>query len=1795
MPEIIDPSVAELGPNVYKAARIAGLDPAGSKLLNQLSKQYAKGKELIALGEAAGRNEFLRLDPQIQTNIRAFFPDREMFNEEKSLLQEVLSKVWKYSPQGQILRLAASPFTEALNLLEKYEKGYKTPYSAARQVGEAQEVTKRVDFSKAILKDAYDGKNNWQWEKVAPYEQRYGVAITTLARAMAEGRTVEGAIDLYGNADEEMMAAVVFMYDKPDDFNRIKEGLKVDAQISPGRDLVNEVAIAGKTIDGNYWQGVAQRLLGMQSRVVLPEGVSPESKRGKKIIEDERIRRKQKLSGTVDGFYTIFGDPLTYIGLGVPAIIKGATKGVGGIRATVREAIGMSAFKTKGQRFAAQFKFVSEKQGTEAGYAWLFNEPEIKTLWDDLGPRLKSYSEADSSTLKASILESIKMDYPEWYNDAAIKTLIKGEAFDAKSAQRFFTHVDDANLMLNGRVNGVSFRRNGIPYARRSRTVTSAIHRIAYATFNPTSELDTVTKEILDQGDERAKQAADVILKVADRENKLLNPAIDDLFQIQEDLSWSKKMAYRLGVAFSRSPGNIVLGEKSAETADNLRNTAYLVLPKDIANAVTIMLMDQPIDVQLTAVRNMQYAFMKRLNVPEEEIMKILQKTFNESAGFATVVDLPIASRVASEMHPMAVNFINGEAKLAATSAIIPAQLTKGIKQLPFDLIYQLSAKARFDNTTGKRFFIDGLRGATRSNAVRIWNNNWAAYTLAPRLGIRTNVDEGFFYYLTKPVTDILDLVASKFQKDIKASQAVLGSGAAIGPWKGSFYSIANRLGVTSNGKPLDPRKILTPAERGQIAEDVRLKLSQKLEREVSLAEVRPLMIKEALLSRIEDIIGVNSKEWENWKRLFRNDSNFLDSFISSMGARDIMVGKIDKDFFDSIFTIDQLTLFIKELGLERSPLYTPREVEKLNDLELGVAMWDNFAIRFGFNQVKILDDVYLNPVDVFFKHNGLKNEDVVLGSGGPSNFAKAREDLMRQMGAFYDRATGKYSVNDATRLQSALSNFGETVYLRQQGVSDAEIARIYAERMLTDMRFAFHGSAEGFNQQLFDLIVSKHNDIIDEFGPRTLNPWSRAANSLTWKEFDDATVGMRPTSGFINTRLVSGGKTIDLDNLKDDLSTIDKIFEKFPNTVLEMMDRQVTGFFRLPAMRVAMNKAFDELKPYEKMLSDRHYDAIVAEGNFTDLADVRAKADELADKTVTNIAVNMATNSVLEFVDNPNIRSNFALAIRHLGRFYRATEDFHRRVYRLYANEGPRYLMRMRLLHYGLQNFGSIYEDENGDEYITFPTDIAMNMAMQKVLSGFNIDYKVGGFNEFALKFRLTNPSFAPDAGQPAFSGPLAGIGIASLKAFLRDLPIVSAILPESWEKKIYPFTTEAANYIDTFAMGHIGQNTDLGDMIRSAFPMMFTSAWDAAMSPGEKNRIKANYVLQAASYLEAFGNGLPDNANAAEKKRYLNNLKTAASNVAIAQFMLGMVSPAYPSLKDGKGLPEFIKENGISTWTSAFWDVYQGILRSDTEVADPFALAVATFIGKNPGKAVYTISRTEKTSRVFIAKTNELKDWAQNNKNFLSTYGESGIGYIFAPKIGEYNPDIYNWMESQGLVKQADMAEYLDKVQIAVDKEKYFAIEDELNSLLSITADYSERSALISIADREQQLLKISNPELEEAISDVDNKGKLNKWLRDLSAANEDPSAPIPQATRMAMQLAIAEVRSFIEYSDNPFNKNSYSFSTNRAALKDDVMTLLRELTFDPAVKEATRLIFVPLMNQYSRDVISASPERG
>ena len=130
---------------------------------------------------------------------------------------------------------------------------------------------------------------------------------------------------------------------------------------------------------------------------------------------------------------------------------------------------------------------------------------------------------------------------------------------------------------------------------------------------------------------------------------------------------------------------------------------------------------------------------------------------------------------------------------------------------------------------------------------------------------------------------------------------------------------------------------------------------------------------------------------------------------------------------------------------------------------------------------------------------------------------------------------------------------------------------------------------------------------------------------------------------------------------------------------------------------------------------------------------------------------------------------------------------------------------------------------------------------------------------------------------------------------------------------------------------------------------------------------------------------------------------------------------------------------------------------------------------------------------------------------------------------------------------------------------------------------------------AAREKELLRISNPLLESEVTNPDrDKGIMNEMLKDVGAAVAYPTTPMSKETRIAMQVAVQEMRAFIEFSDNSAYQATYSFTTDRKNYKENVMNILRQLAFDPAVREATRLIFVPLLNQHSRDALSASVGR-
>jgi hypothetical protein len=1163
----------------------------------------------------------------------------------------------------------------------------------------------------------------------------------------------------------------------------------------------------------------------------------------------------------------------------------------------------------------------------------------------------------------------------------------------------------------------------------------------------------------------------------------------------------------------------------------------------------------------------------------DSHIAELLNSTFNEKAGMTSLARVEIPQGWEVDLPRAIYKYDNDVPIMTSRGIIHPAQIAEGVAPINFDMAFEYAAMDKFSD---KINFMKNLGGVTRNIAVRKVTNFWSTYTLFPRLGVRSAIDEAVFGAMTMPLDDLMKLATAPVNAtgaQIKAATAVTGSSAGIGMYKRGIYKMFPHL---------DPRKKI-PAE-------ARREIIQKLAGDGPVGNVLHAEIMNSTVDRaISFYAGTVPKEtWEAVRLVMKHNPQMLDSVAQSLGAKASMSGKVDVDYIDSMFTGNAWDRFFQEMGLKKSKIYTPRELNKMKEKERAMAFYDNWMMRFGFNGQKVEPGVYVNPTPFFFANNGLRDA---------KDLTKARRDMLEQVGVRYDEETGLLAPRkDSELVKKFVSPYSTTAYYREQGLSDIDIADAIITNMLLDMKTTFHGTTNGFNSTLFDLISKKRSEILKEAQAKNQTPfdtWSKAVEVTEFKEFEEATLGMIPSSGEVNTRLVNiADGEFDAKSFEE-FSGIDGFLERYQNWAMDVMDAQVTGLYRQKMLWITLERNLKELKPFQANIAKDHFDNLMAmTPNRSPSFEARAKAQsaELAEKQVVELAWTDATNTLLKYVDNPAVRSNLAVSVRSVGRFYRATEDFYRRVWRLYTKAPLRTLYRMRLIHQGLEANGEVYTDNKGDDYIIFPTDGIINNVVEPVVRTFtgNNNFQIPQFNDLALKLRLINPSFSPDAGQPSLSGPVAAVSMLAIKNLLRELPFV----PSSIKETIKPGTNAAADAIDTIALGNIGASLDLQ---RAITPMFFQGIFNT-LSPAERDRQKVTAGLQAISYLEAFGNGAPrqkdyigrEDEYVQAKSRYLKNLRTAATTIVAFRNFTGQISPGQPSLRETASLPDYLKQVGIMSPNAQFWDLYNGILKNEgTNAGNAWDLALATFVGKNPGKSAFLAPRNNKEYKVYFNITENVKKWSVSNSKFVEDYKEAA--WLFAPKVGDYNPEVYGWMTSVGLVTIPKFEEYLDQVQLAVDKDTYFKIKENETEKLKTTNDTTLRKLIVAESQRDRTALLTANPLLAAEIEGkLEGKGGLTNRLFNLNAAVRDPKAPISKELRATFRYALDEINSFVAFANDNDNKDAYDYSGNKASAKARVQAILDDLSKSvPEIKEANRLILTPLLNSYSRDVISAGPK--
>jgi hypothetical protein len=1576
----------------------------------------------------------------------------------------------------------------------------------------ARQVSQGADlFAAKTWTDAWDGKNQYDQGALTEATNYFGKFDVEVAKGLLAGKTPGEIIQDYGRVDPSLLNSIKKAYDDPDAFKQVLDGVKY-AQVSPGRDIAR-----------------------MLDRKPPASGVSGTTK---------------NVSGVIDFIYQIAVDPLTWI-------TGGLSKGV-----------------TKGERIANSLTdAINKGVPIEKAVETTFKEPLVFELWQrGIGPAIKKVAEATTPGEKSLAIDNIAKNFPGYNDQNAIKVLVDGEAFDAPSAQRFFENAGNLNLLLAGRVDGVTYMRNGVAVARQSRLMSDAITRSLDNIFN---NMSRTAKE----RDEALEPITAALLNTEDALQRLVNPNADMsvLLRANEEIKGWK----RIGQMAARSPQGLEvrIGANALDTAANFTARARQILPKEMAQALTVRFLESTADEQIVILRNLDAATMYSMGLGgsvkgEDLIIKTLQDKYGDKAGFATKRDLAINPEHAKFAPANSVRESESGFFVNTEGPIQPYQTTWAVGPLPYDAIGSTVWEIK-----SKKNIVNALGGATQGDFSKKLVDAWSILTLFPRLGVRSAIDETTMYLLSAPNRDLRNFASLEGLRLGNMSRAATGSKSASGPIRRGIQR-ALKFAPKSNapmriGK--QPRysheEALTLLDRENIIN------AKAAELEIDPSMLSSLEKRQAVSDHVSKMYGryVDPETAGYLMQAFIHSPDALNSMAASLVAASGISGRYGDEVAASVITPSMLDMAFEQLGIKMGKGTRTIDTGMLSEQEVALAHFEKWFKMLAGNKVMLTPERTLNPADIFFRFNALKPGEIDPRTG-KEMMELALDAGMTKIGFEFSDLTKTWVVKDQKAVDAFLERSMYTVQARAKGLDDEQIVRGQLFRMFSDMFETFHGDANKFNETLLDVVKSSYNEL-SRMGANTgrIPSWNEAVARIPLDEFQDASQGFR-ISGPINTELAFG----DFD--------IESVFRRAGNTMMDWMDQQVTGIFRQPAVMVtyaALRKKYAGIEREFVRQQVKNELGPFPGATQGQIDTITEKYKAIAEKRFTELAVREAADTILKFADNPKIRSNFSFSLRTVGRYYRATEDFYRRLYRL-KDVAPRTLYRLRLSNVGLEASGAVFEDQNGEPYVVMPMDNVIFKATDgafRALTG-NLGYSQPLFNEFTFKLRMVNPSFSQDAGLPTLSGPIAGLGVIAVKNLLGTVPGKIPFVGG----QIQPYAQQLGEGIDTFALGSIGDNVDV---FRAVVPASLQRIW-AGLGIDEKSRQQTTAAMQAVAYNAANGIGIDPNASDLEKAKYLDNIRISAHNVLFMRHFLGLFSPVAPTTMESVGVPDYIKETGITSLRSEFFDILNGITAANQgDITDPYEAALATYIGKNPGKLIYTVSREDKQTRVLIKNTDKLKDWGIRNAKLVEQYGEAA--YIFAPQIGDFNAATYNWIQSAGLVSSKSLEKYYKDLQTAEDKQKYYDIARQEKEILAEMSDPQLRANVIKAATQQRAALKANNPLLNSALIGEGNTiGNEQVLMNSVEQMISNPDVSINPATRQRMALAIKMMREFIAFSTDPELKNVTNAPQLKAARKAQIEADLNELMLgDLYVTEANRAIFRSILNFYSRDSYYAYKE--
>lgn len=559
--------------------------------------------------------------------------------------------------------------------------------------------------------------------------------------------------------------------------------------------------------------------------------------------------------------------------------------------------------------------------------------------------------------------------------------------------------------------------------------------------------------------------------------------------------------------------------------------------------------------------------------------------------------------------------------------------------------------------------------------------------------------------------------------------------------------------------------------------------------------------------------------------------------------------------------------------------------------------------------------------------------------------------------------------------------------------------------------------------------------------------------------------------------------------------------------------------------------------------------------------------ATAVAERKLAEIVEDRARLSVLQYVDNPMIQSQFAWSIRNFARFYRATEDFYRRIYRA-VRFNPEAIQKAALTYEGITHSGWVQEDDNGEPYFVYPAIAPVYRAVQFMMQGLGVDaeFKTPMPVEFGARLNMITPSLNPDSLMPTFAGPAAAI----------PLKVVSNIVDI--------FNPGAADTITRYTMGKYA----VDQSFVSAFLPAHVNRIYAALNKDERDGQYASAMRKAVTYLEAGGHGLqqkyttnelgeevPVPFSAKELEDYRVRLKNTTMAILGLRVVYGFAAPASPQVQLKSEMSEWVRENKASSFKQAWYNLLD-------QYPGDYDAAMARWVELFPDQIPFTVSESERSTLAYFRYAEESGKFVEENADLFDSY-KQGATFLIPHKSG-YSWDAYKTMTDMGLRRNKRVSDFLREVQTAADLQTYYDRKDTYEKSLTEAFTDFERTQLRQEFNDWATTFKAGRPLVQEELAQGGQRAiERQNSLTDLRNMLADKTALSKLTSQKDTVKYLTEmVNTYDKYIEN---KKQYEYFSGGSFLsqleKDEAIAKLRKLSeYNENTQSAYNVLFSRLI---------------